>query len=51
MLRKKMNDLTVGETLKLSAIITVVCFIPTVVYLGYCWIKENVDFTVNKEED
>jgi hypothetical protein len=50
MLRKKMNDLTVGESLKISAIITVVCFIPTLAFLAYEWIKD-VDFRKKKEED
>ena len=40
MLNKKMNDLTVGEQLKLSAIVTIVCFIPTVAYWGYNWYQD-----------
>ena len=48
MLHKKMNDLTVGESLKLSAIITAVCFIPTVVYFGYQWYR---DMQYTKEFD
>lgn len=55
MFNKKMNDLTVGESLKLSAIITAVCFIPTVAVLGYNWYQENADFVKDlfkkKEED
>lgn len=51
MFKKKMNDLTVGESLKISAIITVVCFIPTLAFLAYEWIKDNIDFSKKKEED
>ncbi len=40
MFNKKVNDLTVGESLKLSAIITAVCFIPTVVYLVHDWYQD-----------
>ncbi|MBP3802297.1 MAG: hypothetical protein J6I76_00140 [Oribacterium sp.] len=58
MLNKKMNELTVGESLKLSAIVTIVCFIPTVAVLGYNWYQENAEdvkeaikMTFKKEED
>ena len=40
MFNKKMSDLTVGESLKLSAIVTAVCFIPTVVYLVHDWYQD-----------
>lgn len=49
MLRKKYTDLTTGEMLKLSAIITVVCFIPYGIVLA----KEFITMKLQdkKEED
>lgn len=48
MLSKKYADMTVGEMLKLSAIITVVCFIP----YGIILLKEFVtNKRLQKEED
>jgi len=45
MLGKKMSELTVGESLIISGCITVVCFLPTVVWLAWepitSWIKER----------
>lgn len=49
MLSKKYSDMTVGEMLKLSAIITVVCFIPYGIVLA----KEFITMKLQnkKEED
>lgn len=48
MLSKKYSDMTVGEMLKLSAIITVVCFIPYGIVLA----KEFVTMKIqNKKEE
>lgn len=47
MLSKKYSDMTVGEMLKLSAIITVVCFIPYGIVLA----KEFVTTKLQKKEE
>lgn len=49
MLSKKYSDMTIGEMLKLSAIMTVVCFIPYGIVLA----KEFITMKLQnkKEED
>ena len=49
MLSKKYTDMTVGEMLKLSAIVTIVCFIPYGIILA----KEFITMKIQnkKEED